>query len=362
MIPALLYSPIFYNLLLVLTLITAYQLYFNLSVVRVNRVKVENEKWTWLLAVLLTVFIGFRPVSGVFVDTTTYAGLFSIYQSSELSEITLVNDDYLFSMLMFYCSKIMSVSWFFFILAAIYICCSLWALRRIFPNNVWVAFLLFIGAFSFFAYGTNGLRNGIAASLFILGLSYANKKWLALIVMVIAVGMHKAMMLPLFAFVVSLLYRNSKFYIVLWLITIPVSLVSGEFWENLFGGLGFDDRLTYITTKADPDAFSSTGFRWDFLLYSAVPIAVGYYVLFRRQVSSVFYSYLLNTYIISNAFWILVISANFSNRFAYLSWFLYPVVLLYPFLKFPLWKNQYNKVALVLVLHFAFSYVMWLLK
>lgn len=64
MIPALLYSPIFYNLLLVLTLITAYQLYFNLSVVRVNRVKVENEKWTWLLAILLSVFIGFRPISG----------------------------------------------------------------------------------------------------------------------------------------------------------------------------------------------------------------------------------------------------------------------------------------------------------
>lgn len=362
MIPALLYSPIFYNLILLLTLITAYQLYFNLDVVRVNRVKIENEQWTWLLAMLLTVFIGFRPISGVFVDTTTYAHLFSTYHTSALSEITLVNDDYLFSIFMFYCSKIMNVNWFFFTIAAIYIFCSLWALRRIFSNNVWVAFLLFIGAFSFFAYGTNGLRNGIAASLFILGLSYANKKWLALIVMVIAVGMHKAMMLPLFAFVVSLLYRNSKFYIVLWLITIPVSLVSGGFWENFFGGLGFDDRLEFLTDTTYDYLFSKTGFRWDFLLYSSIPIVVGYYVVFKRNLNSVLYSYLLNTYVISNAFWILVIDSSSTNRFAYLSWFLYPVVLLYPFLKFPLWRNQYEKVALVMVLHFAFTYVMWLIK
>lgn len=75
MIPALLYSPIYYNLLLVLTLITAYQLYFNLTVLRVNKVKIENERWAWLFAILLSVFIGFRPISGVFVDTTTYAAV-----------------------------------------------------------------------------------------------------------------------------------------------------------------------------------------------------------------------------------------------------------------------------------------------
>lgn len=362
MIPALLYPPIYYNLLLVLTLITAYQLNARLSVYKVYRVKVRNEQWAWVLAIVLSVFIGFRPISGIFVDTTTYARTFADYQLSALSEIKLVNDDYLFSMLMFYSSKIMNVNWFFFILAVIYIFSSLWALRRIFPNNVWVAFILFIGAFSFFAYGTNGLRNGIATSLFLLGLSYANKKWLALIVMIIAVGMHKTMMLPLFAFICSLFYRNSKFYLILWLITIPVSLLSGGFWENLFGGLGFDDRLSFMTTEADAAEFSHVGFRWDFLLYSSVPIAVGYYVLFRRQISSVFYSYLLNTYIISNAFWILVISANFSNRFAYLSWFLYPVVLLYPFMHFNLWKRQYSMVALVLVLHFSFTYFMWLIS
>ncbi len=362
MIPALLYSPIYYNLLLVLTLITAYQLYFNLSAVRVYRVKVENENWTWLLAILLSVFIGFRPISGEFVDTTTYAHLFSTYQTSALSEITLVNDDYLFSIFMFYSSKIMSVNWFFFIIAVIYICCSLWALRRIFPNNVLVAFLLFIGAFSFFAYGTNGLRNGIATSIFILGLSYVNKKWLALLIMILSVGVHKTMLLPLFAFVCTLFYRNSKFYIVVWLLAIPVSLLSGGFWANLIGGLGFDERLSFLTTEADPDSFSRIGFRWDFLLYSAVPVAVGYYVIFVRRLNTRLYSYILNAYIISNAFWILVISANFSNRFAYLSWFLYPIVLLYPFMKFPLWKKQYRIVAMVLVLHFTFSYFMWLIK
>ena len=38
-------------------------------------------------------------------------------------------------------------------------------------------------------------------------------------------------------------------------------------------------------------------------------------------------------YLTANAFWILVIRSSFSNRFAYLSWFLMAIIIFYPFFK-----------------------------
>ena len=61
-------------------------------------------------------------------------------------------------------------------------------------------------------------------------------------------------------------------------------------------------------------------------------------------------------------FWIIVINASFSNRFAYLSWFLYPIVLSYPLLRMSIWKNQGRKTAYILIAHSLFTYLMWLIK
>jgi hypothetical protein len=137
----------------------------------------------------------------------------------------------------------------------------------------------------------------------------------------------------------------------------------GGFWENFFSGLGLtnDERFSeYLNDTEYIDSFSSTGFRWDFLLYSMVPIVLGIYVVLRRKEKDQMYLLLLHTYIITNAFWILVIRSSFSNRFAYLSWFLYPIVLIYPALKFNLWNKQYSKIGIIVLLHFMFTYIMWL--
>lgn len=361
MISASLYLPIYINLILILTLISSYQLDSRLaSYNRIYRIKIQNEYLAWVAAISIVVFFGFRPLGSIYLgDTVSYAKVYDGMRESTF--ITLNEGDFLFNQLMLLCSRFTSVHGFFVIVATGYVVCSLLALRRLFPNNVWIAFLMYISAYSFFSYGINGIRNGLAAAIFLLALTYSNRKWFALILLVLAVGIHKSLILPVVALIISYFYKNSKLYILLWLLAIPISLISGGFWENLFAGLGFDDRLKTITSTAFDNQFSSIGFRWDFLLYSSVPIAVGYYVVFKRKVTSVYYALLLNTYTISNTFWILVIGAAFSNRFAYLSWFLYPVVLLYPFLKLPLWKNQYRKVAFVLLLHVAFTYFMWLI-
>jgi predicted GNAT superfamily acetyltransferase len=54
----------------------------------------------------------------------------------------------------------------------------------------------------------------------------------------------------------------------------------------------------------------------------------------------------------------MMIRASYSNRFAYLSWFLYALVLAYPCLKFPIWKDQGRKASFIFLAHLGFTLFM----
>ena len=74
------------------------------------------------------------------------------------------------------------------------------------------------------------------------------------------------------------------------------------------------------------------------------------------------YNLIFNTYVIANSFWVLVIRAEFTNRFAYLSWFLLGLVIVYPYLKAKFFHNQGVVLGKVIAVYFAFTYVMHLLQ
>ena len=73
------------------------------------------------------------------------------------------------------------------------------------------------------------------------------------------------------------------------------------------------------------------------------------------------FNILATTYVLANAFWVMVIKAAFSNRFAYLSWFLYPVVLAYAVIRLHIWPDQDRKAGLILLLHAGFTIIMYIL-
>ena len=90
-----------------------------------------------------------------------------------------------------------------------------------------------------------------------------------------------------------------------------------------------------------------------------MPILLGYYVVIKRGISDKVYLILLNTYTISNAFWVMIIRANFSNRFAYLSWFMLPIVLAYPLFKFDIWgDSQGKRASQIMLAHVGFTWFM----
>ena len=363
---ALLYYPIFLAVMLVVTIVHFYRLYPMDTDTLLDKKKPMTVLSILVLAVIL--FLGLRPISGrAFGDTSTYAGVFML-MADDLMMPDSATGDWLFNMLMYGCSKIMSVQGFFLLVEILYIVPVYFACKRFSKENSATLIIFCLTAFSFFSYGVNGIRNGAASSIFMLALSYlkGDKLWekvTFLVLSFLSYNMHHSMALPIAAAVAAYFIRNPKLMFYFWIASIAVSLTVGGAISEIFSSLGFDERFnTYITGDTVDEAVVRDVFRWDFLLYSSMPVVLGWYVIFRRKIYTKTYAILLGTYIYANAFWVMVIRAAFSNRFAYLSWFLYPVVLAYPMLVMPVWKDKPGlKVGIILVGHLAFTILMWYL-
>ena len=313
-------------------------------------------------AILFILVVGFRPVSNAFGDTTVYARGYQEYSS--VSERIIFDKDSLFYSLMWLCSQYVSVNWFFFLIDILYIVPIVFACYRLLKNNTDIGLVFCFAAFSFFSYGVNGIRNGVACSFVFLALTFIRgssfDKIICTLLSIIAIFIHASAALPVVCMLAAFFVKKPGIMFYFWALSIAVSLVAGNSVANLFASLGFDDRISdYIHPDIEDDLYTVTGFRWDFLLYSAAPILLGWYIVFKRKVYDSTYLLLLGTYIFANAFWVMVIRAEFSNRFAYLSWFLYPIVIAYPLLRLRIWpKTQGQKAAVIMAAHLAFTLFM----
>ena len=356
-IPVKSYYDVFYYFMLFVCIIA----FFHTQVLQPDEQKAKsfNSVGSWGLFMLILTFIGFRPVSGVFIDMTTYAHIFERYSYGAY----VIDSDYGFSYFILFCTKTMTLESFFFICAIIYVVPLFVVSKKWFPNYHFYAFLLLVASMSFFAYGVNGIRNGMATSLFIMALSYYKRNTILMILFfIISLSFHTSMLLPLAAFVLSYFVTDTKKYYFFWILSIILSISMGGIWENIFASIGFgDDRFaTYLTADVDARRFASIGFRYDFLAYSAVPIILSIHYKYKKGYESIIYDRILHTYMITNGFWIMIIRANYSNRFAYLSWFLMALVVIYPILDKKLWDNQYKKLGYLLIFYYAFTFLLYL--
>lgn len=357
-IPIQSYTPLYYYLLLFIVLVTLLHThslpFYNIIVKRYNR------NFGLLIVIFLLLYIGLRPINGVFIDMTTYAKQFERV-SNETYNIDSFNDP-LYGNFLFVATRTVTVNFFFFLCACLYIIPLFIICKKWFKAYWFYGFLFLITSFSFWAYGTNGIRHGIAGSLFLLGFSREKRTW-KFFWLFMAINFHLSMLLPVIGYFLASLYNYPKKIIYFWLFCIPLSLLSSGAFETFFGSLGFaDERINYLTTEANAESFSSTGFRWDFLFYSGVAVFAGWYYIVKLKLRDQIYNMLFITYTFSNAFWILVIRANFSNRFAYLSWFMMALIIIYPLLKHKLISEQHKKIGLILFIYFFFTFFMNVIK
>jgi hypothetical protein len=325
----------------------------------------SNEKvkgisfWGFFLLFFTVLYIGLRPLSYLFGDMVMYnIHLKELFYSNKLSR----SFEFGFEALLRFFSTFKNATFFFFGCTFIYTLPLYLASKKLFGNLWFYSFLALVASFSFWAYGVNGIRNGISTSLFIYALSLKKEYW-KIIFFLLAYSMHSSILLVIAAYYLVKFIKNTRYFFFFWLISIPVSFVSGDFFKNLFLGFNlFEDNRVEIYfddfEKLNELTKLDTSFRLDFIIYSAIPILVAYYFIYIKKLNDTYYSSIVRMYLMLNAFWILIIKVNFSNRFAYLSWFMMGLVIFYPFLKYSVFKRQQVVLNVFTFLYVVIGFVL----
>lgn len=305
------------------------------------------------LVVTLCILIGLRPISYAFGDMGNYYKAFVEYASG----VSPDGNDLLFEAVMWLFAQADAPTLFFFFCALVYLLPLRSASKRVLGNYWPLGFVFLVAHISFYGFAVNGIRNGMAMSVFILAITM--RGWRAWLLMAIAVGLHGSLMLPVMAYAAASYGFKAKWAVAFWVACLLVSLAAPGIATLLTTWLPVDDRLEQYASLGSEfdDQFSSTGYRWDFVLYSALPIVVGRYFIFKKRLFDDFYLRLFSTYVITNAVWLLLIMLPFSNRFAYLSWGGMGLVYAYPLIKWKAFNQQQVVFSALLIGVAGFSFV-----
>lgn len=332
-----------------------------LTVLAVNKKSpVFNKSIVFLFIVGVSLFIAFRPITYfLFGDSPNYARDFI---ESRYRDFEPLSKDLGYEISLFLLNAY--PLWVFFLAyGIIYTGAQYFAVKQIFPKYVGLGMILILTSFSFYGYAFNGMRNGAACALVMLGIVQPGLIWKAAI-FVVAASIHKSVLLPEIAYIAAYFYTDTRKYVYCWLLCLIVNAAI----PNLLGDVTWlsdnfeDDRVGYLTSDFDTMdgagivKFSHTGFRWDFALYSALPIFLGWWTIIKEKIKNSEYALILNIYLICNAAWLFTTRIPYSNRFAYLSWFLYPLLLLYPFLLNPKLRSN-TSINLLILANLIFCFI-----
>ena len=354
MIDGFLYKYIYLIFVWLLTLTTVNQYY------RTNRyLNVSKESSNFgmiLILILLILVIGLRPNSYAFVDHMNY--YFEYQNHYGLSAYyTFDTDNFIFdNILPFFSSNKIPVEFYFLLIAAIYFGGIAGASKKLFPNDTFLAFLMYLGAFSTFSYGTNGIKAGAAASIFLVALAYKDNLKVCIPLLWVSLGFHHSMLAPIAAFFIAYFVRKPKWYLYGWLFCLLLAAAHITYFQSLFSGFTDEQGASYLAV--DNLTKNVSGFRPDFILYGAIPIFVGYYLIIKQKIKSAYYNFLWCVYTLTNCVFLLCTYGSFINRIAYLSWSMYPFVLLYPFVNAYWHERQHKYLRDVVYGHLGFTLFM----
>ncbi len=361
-LPPQFYSPIYYAIVAVLSIFVFSQ-YGNYTEDRFNEAPEERNLGIIIFTVLMAIFMGLRPVSGrFFVDMANYDEAYGVIKGHDFVYYGGAGSNLLFDSLFgFLASKDLPSTYFFLIISFIYFIGISLACSLFFPKDKFASILVYLSAFSTYAYGTNGIKAGAAASFFLVAVAlYERRQWIwVVILMLVSYGFHHAMILPIVAFVACLVVRNPKIYLAFWVVCFFIAMFHITFFQELLANYTDEHGAGYLLGDGGHVKSSILGgFRIDFILYSVVPMVIGLIAIERKKIESQNYIFLLNLYTLINAVWLLCMYADFTNRISYLSWMLFPIVLIYPFLNEEWEGPKYKIFQWVVYGHLLFNLFM----
>ena len=355
MIPASLY---YYIYLLIVTLMTFYAMsFYNKWGKRLNSKK-TSVVVAFLLLFVIVVFIGTRP------DSSRFFGDMGNYHrgyDNQLDDRFLFDwdtENIIFDNLFSYMASVgISFEVWVLLMSILYFGLMFVACWRLFDRDVLLAFVTYLGAFSTFSYGTNGMKAGVAASLFLVAMAYRDKLWISVPIALLTYGFHHSMSLVIASYFLVLFVKNPKYYFIGWIACLIIAALHITFFQTFFAGFTDERGAAYLSVTEETSE-SHIGFRPDFILYSAVPVYLGHLIKNKYKFQSDTYSFLFRLYVTTNAMWMLCMYSDFTNRISYLSWFMYPIVLLYPFISRDKIQLQSKYFKYVVYGHLSFTLFM----
>ena len=241
---------------------------------------------------------------------------------------------------------------FFLLTALLYVGGVFWMSRITFPKEYIGYFIVMsAGCLGFSNYGTNVIRAGLAVSLLLLAYSLKIKTIFRLLIAIVAISFQISMIIPFVAFIGSKYIKHTKLAILFWFLCLLLSAANFDM-GIIFENFGFvDERVDkYVNTIDDVGGRYNKGFRLDFLLYSIAPLMISFYYISIKKIKDAQYYHIVKTYLLANAVWLLAIRIAYSDRLAYLSWFMIPFLTLYPVIIYKQ-KFRYPQQILLVVMY-----------
>lgn len=343
------------------TLIIIYYYYNNAyDVFGKKSARLDYYHFSIFICILLCLFIGLRPISPVFVDMTQYWGLFNRYYGEPFQFVWQTRNKIYDNLMAFLVSIRFEPTLFYLLIATTYFTCILISCRKIFPKDTCLVYVMYLGAFSTFSYATNGIKAGVAAAVFLAALPYKNELKKALPILFISYGLHHSMVVPIAAYLAAVYSNKYSRFIKFWWFSFFMAALKITYFQSLLGDMASDadDERAADYLIVSNSTTHVSGFRPDFILYSALPLFVGYYAIKKRWIRSDFYVFLWSVYTLTNSVFLLCTYGTYINRIAYLSWLMYPIVLIYPFIFMKKNNLQFTYLAFIVLGHLSFTLFM----
>ena len=348
------YYQLVYIIIIILISIPVCMRYASYSVDRLNSVDNEPIVGSLLFTIFIILFVGFRPNSSIFADGPGYwAGILDHrWEGGTLSD---VNYQFATKWLMSFLSSFnISPRIGFIAFSTIIYGGAFVAMRKLFPKDTLLAMIMFCGAFGTFWGAVNGIKNGMACSMFICALAYKDNWKVCLLMLLLSFGFHHSLELLIAAFVICLFYKNTKVYSLIWTVSLILAILHVTYFQTFFAGFTDEQGAGYLLGE---NIGGKGGLRLDFIAYSFAPIALAWWVS-KKKIFQPEYRFVFNEYLLTNAIWMLCMFASYTNRIAALSWSLFPVIILMPLLGDKVADNQYKVLSLCVIGQMSFTLLM----
>lgn len=298
-------------------------------------------------------------------DTSTYVNHFLSKVQGEPSRWE--SRDCLYDALTWLTIKTQSLPFHFISITLVILLPILYWSKKHFNQAYWVVVVLFLAQPFFIPYANNGIRFGMATSIFLLALTVKNQ-WYRLLLAVAAVLMHGTLLLPFLAMYIVLVFPKIrlKYYIIGSLIANVLAFLLQSTWYdyllNLLPIEYFYRMHFYLSEMKFQHVSIWGGFRWDFWLYGFLFVIWSAWIMHRYKWRDPYFIFIAKLYTSIHAITPFFYAVFFANRFGMLAWFLTPLLIALP-LKAVEGKPNFKKyafIALSIQLSlYAFLFYVW---